>query len=249
MNSNLIATLRYGFSNAASTYYSSPSNVDAEEDSKLALMKVPISGDVFEIPIIAFNTYIEKIIQCPVSNKDINEIIICLNHTGVMSHYKTLDASIKEILNINYKDIRLIKLPLLSSTIQYYATNGAIFDKEFNPVLMLSWEIKKDADINKYRFSRPILRIAPEVVIYKSNALERYIVNKILTNTLEINSLSTPNIGQNNIIEHENYKLFKPKVVIEKIPFVITRACTPTINTTNEQLLKIALDNIEEVIQ
>lgn len=120
---------------------------------------------------------------------------------------------------------------------------------------MLSWELKKiyrddEQDPFRYKFIRPILRVAPEVFINKSNTVERFIINQIIPTALSITYLSSPEFYNCKIYDSNSYNCnTKVKVLIEKIPFIIKEADVPSISTTNEELLGTALNYIDEIIE
>ena len=118
---------------------------------------------------------------------------------------------------------------------------------------MLSWELKKiyrddEQDPFRYKFISPILRVAPEVFINKSNTVERFIINQILPTALSITYLSSP-IFHRSMIYESNSGNCKVKVLIEKIPFIIKETDVPSISTTNEELLGTALNYIDEIVE
>lgn len=206
-------------------------------------MTIFIDKDKFEVPTFALYA-LNKISAL------FGSIVAKLRYVGTNSRYKTINASLRNGLSYNYKNIFLYKLPSVGDPERtYYVTQGCIFDEELNPIMVLTWEIEREPhkDLPKtfmYSFIKPVLRVVPEVVIYKANALERYIVNKIIPTVLNSPYISSPRIG------NELFKegcIDKPKVIIDSIPFTVKSTSTPSISTTNEELMKVALDNLEEL--
>lgn len=246
---DLFDTLKYSFEYA---FYSSGGYTVSDADVKSKYMVIPTDKETFEVPVFALYAF-DK--ENPNPNAVFDGIIIKLNYVGVRNYYKTLDAAVRDRLTSAFSCSRLTRLPLVGDPERaYYITQGAIFDEDFNPVMMLTWEICKKPRSNSiqafdYMFVKPILRIIPEVVINKSNALERYIVNKIMPATLSIYSVSRPHIDSTSFaVSNSSYSTYKPRVVIEKIPFEIKETDVPSISTTNEDLMKVALDNLEELL-
>ena len=120
---------------------------------------------------------------------------------------------------------------------------------------MLSWELKKiyrddEQDPFRYKFIRPILRVAPEVFINKSNTVERFIINQIIPTALSVIYLSSPIFHRSMLYESNSSNCdTKVKVLIEKIPFIIKETDVPSISTTNEELLGTALNYIDEIVE
>lgn len=230
-------------------YHSLYGRRDTSHQDKTLYMDVPVFGDSFEVPVFivsAFSTY-----------KDIlndftpTSFAVSLEHIGYTSIYKSLPVKIREVLQIGYSEFRLIKIPVDSNNC-YYGTLGAIFDKDLLPVMMLSWQIKKIPSnvVGKpflLSFVQPVLRVSPKVLIDKSDALERYIVNKIIPAALQCRC-QRPLVPYNSIFEPNNYQLYSPKVEVCNFPFEIKGIEAPSVSTTNRKLLDIAANNISEVL-
>ena len=222
---------------------------------KSSYMVIPITNDCIEIPTMVMYslTAIENKIK---KNESPDAIVVNLKNTGGFTIYKSLAAGIKDMFSSLYKNSYLRKLTTVGDPEKtYYGTYGAIFDENFKPIVMLSWEVRKiyrDDELRpyKYKFIRPILRVAPEVFINKSNTVERFIINQIIPTALSINYLSSPSCHRSVIYESNstNYNT-KVKVLIEKIPFIIKETDVPSISTTNEELLDTALNYIDEIIE
>lgn len=248
---DLSYVLQYGFQHAC--YNSGIGYTNPDVNDKPKYMVIPIDKERFEIPAFALYA-LDK--AYPSQNVTFEEIVVKLNYVGVNSYYKTMDAAIRDALVHAYSSTRLHRLPRTGDPERtYYVTQGGIFDNDFNPVMLLTWELEKVPNTTSlrgfdYMFRKPILRVIPKVIINKSNALERYIVNKILPNVLNIYSISKPYMSLPFFTANNNITTdFKPKVVIEKIPFEIKKADVPSVSTTNETLMKVALDNLEELVQ
>lgn len=216
-------------------------------------MVIPITNDSIEIPTMVMYslTAIENKIK---KNESPDAIVVNLKNTGGYTTYKSLEAGVKDMFSSLYKNSNLRKLTTVGDPEKtYYGTYGAIFDENFKPIVMLSWEVKKvyrDDELRpyKYKFIRPILRVAPEVFLNKNNAVERYIINKIIPTVLSLNYISSPGFYGDRIYESNNGD-GKVKVVVEECPFVIKEADVPSISTTNEKLLDVALNYIDEIVE
>ena len=249
---NLERILEYAFTNTP--YYKGGETHlgNYEEDPKQ--MIIPISTDIFEVPVFALYGLGKSY---PAWEADYESIVVRLNYVGYQTTYKTLSAIIRSYLECSYRSSRLGKITLSEDPSKtYYATQGAIFDTDYNPVMLLTWEIKKeptagDGGDYDYKFLKPILRVRPDVVLSKSDSLQKYIVNKIIPTTLALANVRSPKVDGNYhfCLSNQDYMLRKLKVVIEDIPFRMQKIESPSISTTNKELLGIALDNLDELVQ
>lgn len=248
---DLRTALSYCFECVAADTYSISRSISFTDKS--SYMLIPVTGDNIEIPTMAMfslPTLKNKILQ----KEPIDALAVNLNNNGGYSTFKSVSASIRDAFTVLYKNAHLRKLVTVGDPEKtYYGTYGAIFDENFKPIVMLSWELKKiyrddEQDPFRYKFISPILRVAPEVFINKSNTVERFIINQIIPTALSITYLSSP-IFHRSMIYESNSGNCKVKVLIEKIPFIIKETDVPSISTTNEELLGTALNYIDEIIE
>lgn len=248
---DLKTALSYCFECVAAGTYSISRSISFTDKS--SYMLIPVTGDNIEIPTMAMfslPTLENKILQ----KEPIDALVVNLNNNGGYSSFKSVSASIRDAFTVLYKNAHLRKLVTVGDPEKtYYGTYGAIFDENFKPIVMLSWELKKiyrddEQDPFRYKFISPILRVAPEVFINKSNTVERFIINQILPTALSITYLSSP-IFHRSMIYESNSGNCKVKVLIEKIPFIIKETDVPSISTTNEELLGTALNYIDEIVE
>lgn len=248
---DLKTALSYCFECVAADTYSISRSISFTDKS--SYMLIPVTGDNIEIPTMAMfslPTLENKILQ----KESIDALAVNLNNNGGYSTFKSVSASIRDAFTVLYKNAHLRKLVTVGDPEKtYYGTYGAIFDENFKPIVMLSWELKKiyrddEQDPFRYKFISPILRVAPEVFINKSNTVERFIINQIIPTALSITYLSSP-IFHRSMIYESNSGNCKVKVLIEKIPYIIKETDVPSISTTNEELLGTALNYIDEIIE
>ncbi len=250
---DLKTAISYCFECVAADTYSISRSISFT--NKSSYMLIPVTGDSIEIPTMAMFSLLtleNKILQ----KEPIDALAVNLNNNGGYSTFKSVSASIRDAFTVLYKNAHLRRLITVGDPEKtYYGTYGAIFDENFKPIVMLSWELKKiyrddEQDPFKYKFIRPILRVAPEVFINKSNTVERFIINQIIPTALSINYLSSPSCHRSVIYESNSTNCnTKVKVLIEKIPFIIKETDVPSISTTNEELLGTALNYIDEIIE
>lgn len=219
---------------------------------KTANMIIPVNKEVFEIPTFILS----QLSYCLFKIEDVEAFVLTLGSKGRQTSYKSLDAGVREALSSQYNIYGLRQItPACAPYKIYYGTNGAIFDENLQPVMMLSWQIEKispekGGERMQYKFLRPLLRVDPAVFIRKGNALERYVAGKMISTALSVPLLSHPYIGVNRYCAgYHDDRRFLPKVEIDKSPFLFRQPDIPSISTTNESLLNVVLDNIEEVLQ
>ena len=112
----------------------------------------------------------------------------------------------------------------------YYVTDGLVFNSDFLPIMCLSWKLEKNQEYNQgIKLLSPCLHILPDVVINKSNSMERFITGKFLSTALSTYSY----IGGSRMYAATTAE-------IGPMPFTLRAVDTPSINTTNEQLLQLA---------
>lgn len=212
-------------------------------------MEVPKTSGPMEIPAFAVASFLNSKVKA-------DKIVISLKEPSIISTYAAMDAKIRDAISMPYSSmfsgsssgtIKIITGD--SSNPCYYGTQGVLFDKNFNPIMMMSWIIEETEEEDnpsiEYKIVRPLLRIDPEVIIRKGNAVERYIVNKILPTALSLDYVNKPRLP--NMRCPGGYTHIK--VELDKCPFPIKKVEVPSISTTNETLLDIALENIDEIVQ
>lgn len=182
-------------------------------------------------------------------------IVITLEDSGAIGYYKTLDANMKDCLLSGSRQ-HLIRIEI-ENNLHYYVTHGAVFDKDFNPVMMMSWTIEKIQSINAgeedsytYTLIRPIIRFSPSC-FNKADSMQRYLVNKLLVKSLNKN-IKLAYWGRDIIsffpqCDRQRREGFTLKIEIDECPFSVREIEAPSISTTNESLIQLALDHIDEV--
>lgn len=219
-------------------------------DNKYANLVIPMDKDVFEVPVFALQAFNNDVLR--EHPRSIDAIVVNLHYTGYRSSYKSLDAAIRNTLNAVLTNAHnIVRLPHDFNEPVYYCLGGSIFDKDYNPIMMMTWVIEKDYSdgeegMLRYKFVRPQLRIAPETFIYRASAVERYIVNKIAPKALQLRyGVDSPYMGSNF---NQQGICGDVKLIVEKMPFALRSADVPSVSTTNEELVRVALDNIEELM-
>jgi hypothetical protein len=223
-------------------------------------MEVPITGDEFEIPVVAFMTFMEMV----QNNKDLDHeaIVLSLYSREDGLRYTTVDRYMRDVLVDDFKRNHLLKCTAKGKDCvkTYYATHGAVFTEDFTPVFMCSWMMKKcyrtleDGNLEiHYKFLYPIIRIDPGIYLSQQDTMEKFLIKKFTTLALT-DQVYTPFPRQlpdrfKVSGTSDFFDLYIPSLRVEVSPFHIREACKPDINTTNEKLRQTVLEHVEEVMQ
>lgn len=211
-------------------------------------MEIPISSDVFELPLFAFEDF-----KRMHRNEKIGDVIVAsLYSCGQTSTYKSIDSIMKDTLS-TYFDKRLCRIQVPNSTNVYYATFGAVFNENFTPLMMLSWIMERRVNEEgaiKYQYKKPLLRLNPYPCLNKEDALQKFICGRWMTTALGVTVDTPSTYGCRSFIEQpDSFRFNHVKIEIDECPFVIRSTDVPSISVTNEDLLQLAADHIDEILQ
>ncbi len=223
------------------------------DGSKTSFMVIPITGEIIEVPVFACDI-LRGSYKSEFQNGNIDSIVVELGCQTFTSAYKSLDACIRDVLYTSCKPKDLVKFNIEDRDNPYYfGTKGAIFDRNLKPLMLMTWQIQRTIkkydsgkELWEFRFLKPVLRIDPEIFVSKKNVVERYIANKITTKTL---SLKIRNSFTLSSISDYPLQTVSPKVIIDTCPFPLKEIDKPSISTSNEKLIKLALSNLEEMAE
>lgn len=214
-------------------------------------MEVPIKDDVFELPLFAFHDF--NNIMTRDADTETEALVVDLNTAGYSSSYKTLDRVMQDVLLESFYSSRLvvIKMEQPGGNLICYGTHGAVFDEDFNPILMCSYQVQRytQGEETRYSLIRPIIRVHPDTFKSRETPMQKFINNKLLIACLEENLHLPYRYHLHERIDTDDTRL-PARIEIDSIPFIIHKPDVPSISTTNQQLLQLALDHIdEELIQ
>lgn len=215
---------------------------------------IPINKEEFEIPVFALDLFNSMLRDSSTDYNNLDALVLQLLVGNRTCTYKSLDSRVRNILIKKYKISHLWKLIKTEDPeITYYATSGAIFNQNYEPVMLMTWQMRKvhtEVSPQEFEFVRPILRVSPEVIVNKVDPVQRHIGNKIIPLVLAERYISRPTMDYSRIYgEVPRSTYYRVKVIIDKMPFPLQTADVPSISTTNEVLLNIALNYIDEVVQ
>lgn len=210
-------------------------------------MEIPINSNVFELPLLAFEDF-KKINQ---NRKACDVIVASLYSCGQTSGYKSFDSIMKDVLSTRFNR-HLCKVQVANTPNVYYATFGAVFDENLTPLMMLSWIMEKivhEGSAIKYQYKKPLLRLNPYPCINKEDALQKFLCGRWVSTTLGTTIYTPSSYGLDYMEDSEHLNFNYVKVEIDECPFIIRGTDVPSISVTNEGLLQLAADHIDEILQ
>ena len=226
------------------------SNAFPWQERKLRYLTIPLNTEEIELPLFVVNT-LHTIIHSKRKNinLDSDNLVVGMHTSSKCGTYKTIDANIRQIIGASFTN-SLMRITLKDSSTVYYGTYGALFDKDLNPLMMLIWKVKRTPPDNLGEDSkewfipiRPIIRVSPRIA-QRENSMERYIFNKIITEGLTLTNLDGI---CSYIFYYSPQKTFSTQVIIDEFPFLISDPATPSISTTNKELIDTALAYIDDM--
>lgn len=225
-------------------------NVFLWQERKSRYLTIPFDTEEIELPLFVVNALHTTVYSKGNNiNLDSANLVVEIHTSSRCSSYKTIDANIRQIIGTSFTN-NLTKITLKDSSTVYYGTYGALFDKDLNPLMMLTWKVKRTPPDNLKEGNRewfipirPIIRISPKI-IQKENSMERYIFNKIITEGLALTNLEGI---YSDIFYYSPQKKFSTQVIIDEFPFLISDPATPSISTTNKKLIDTALAYIDDM--
>lgn len=229
--------------------------IEDEEQKQRLYMTIPLQGSRIELPAFAVCCFGELVVAGSLPDC----MAISLYSKACTTGYKSF-AKITEVAFINYfKFSRLIKIEGKDADKinTYYATQGALFDSTFHPLMMCTWQLEKkplftdnSPDGNPlsdaWFFTCPIMRITPSFYLQKQDNIGRFVLKKVLPALLSkyidvpIKRSTTNHFGQGWGTH------FTPKIEIAECPFPITTTAIPSISTTNATLATTVIQNIND---
>lgn len=219
------------------------------QERKSRYLTISLDTEEIELPLFVVDALHTTVYQNNNINLDSDNLVVEIHTSSKCGTYKTIDANIRQIIGASFIN-SLTKITLKDSSTVYYGTYGALFDKDLNPLMMLIWKVKRTPLDNLKEDSRewftpirPIIRVSPRIA-QKENSMERYIFNKIITEGLTLNNFEGI---YSDIFYYSPQKTFSTQVIIDEFPFLISDPATPSISTTNKELIDTALAYIDDM--
>ena len=217
-------------------------------------LEIPIKNNVFEIPVVAIETFKNMTLM---GSNNVDAISVAMYNLGKKARYSTPDRNMRDILMADWSSNHLVYIPVSQNgeVVDYYGSHGMLLSKDFKLLVALSWQIKRFIDIDamgnsgvKYQVIKPILRIDP-VCFSNSDPMMKWCANKLFKTGLAERVLFSYTSSIRRTFKLENVESMSPSIVIEKSPFNIRTPDVPDVLTTREEILQPVIDHIDELIQ
>lgn len=230
---------------------------------KHVFLQVPL-GDYTEIPICMLSQFNDLLLNrsiCPLFPAEGEEptlpdmLLLDLYSKGHYSDFKTPELNFRVALSETPRSgLICIKGTYADTTTFYYATRGLLMNKDFKPLMMISWKFRKEHNDNPpegtpkdtWRMLHPIMRMDPDFFICGRDSVWRFVCKKLLAAFLS--SSRYPAYSHNYSYVYANYsRPQKPVVELAQCPFVLKEVTAPSFSTTDHQLCEVAAEHIADV--
>lgn len=206
---------------------------------------VDLSPSIFEVPLF-LTSYFCKNIECISKSPFVHLAAPLQISTQSPVHVSIPTVLSKDVFLTSFSNNRLYKI---RSQNLYYGTRGALFNKDMIPLFMCSWKVeRKETQDSVYRYNllNPILRIAPSVILDKSDSVQSFLVNKLLKTFLSC-QICKPAYYTYPYMDMGDSIYASVQVILENIPFKITTVQQPSVSMTQQELKETVLDNIKDL--
>lgn len=237
------------FSHSACNYHS---NISIPPKDALYLI-VPCAGDKKEIPVFILEQYLEHLVGKTIDDEP-DYISVALECQDYRSSYSTFNYIIRDTLSDCYVKHKLVPLQGKDGDTvhNYWGTKVTLFSDDLKPLMMCTWLLEKRQVENsrggvfKNYMVKPLIRISPDFFLAKQDNVSRFILKNMIPKLLQ-RGIDVPSLYGTNCVRSLTPPLYTPTVIIEDIPFQLKRVSRPSISTTNESLLQLALDNLDDL--
>lgn len=171
-------------------------------------------------------------------------IVIGLKDGNRTCSYVGFGKIMETILLSDFSACKLVKIigKKKDSQVIYYGTNGALFDEDFNPLMVSCWKVKTELKDGKYDIvsKSPIVWVSPSIWQGTNDNVQRMIMKKFVPALFET---------EVSWVHYDPYKpYYSINLVIGECPFNVSKVNTPSVQTTDEELKSIVIDNIDDIV-
>lgn len=190
---------------------------------------LPYKDREIELPICLITNFTTELPQ-----KDTN-IVIPLYKIQYGEPYASGSTVLSHLFDNNFVQGGVAPLYCYKENNQcfHYGTFGAVFDEDFTPEFICSWQIHI-GDNNRLNLVTPIIRFSPSL-FQKKDSISTTLCNTVFKNVIGKKVRNSETCYYQNL-----------KVIIEDWPYPLLTPKKPDINTTDEELKQILLDNVGE---
>lgn len=218
-------------------------------------MEIPLVGDTFRVPLLATRQFMDSWREhCEKGTPMIDCIAAYLSCTGASTDYKTINPIMDNVLNKECSCGQLLSIHPRGQSFQYYGCAGAIFDEDLKPMAVQAWvfhkkkAIENGKDIEQLTLVRPELWVNPEAYLNKADMVQKFIANKMI-GTLVGTVVYKPDRFYGSAFDFNSAYNIQVRIILDQWPYKVRKVSTPSISTSNEELIQLALDHKEELLQ
>jgi len=199
----------------------------------------------FEVPVFLLASFASLVNSNDVGR--LGKLVAYLSVKTYCDSYKTAMPSMRELTKSCFTEQGLAKLKIVGKPFTYYGSVGALFDHALTPVYVSSWQLRREAsgDHCTYQFIKPVFRLSPTVFLGSEDIIQKFVCNKLLKLYMS-NSVYPPYVG--GYFDRPQRAFPIETIISHDWPFFIRKPSEPTISTTNDSLLKVALEHCGEIV-
>ena len=218
----------------------------------LKYLTIPITDNAFEIPLFALDKLVDTIRQEHIMP---NTLIVPLYTVQKASRYTSLGPVMQDVLCERYKDSRLAKIAVRNLEKNYYGCYGAIFNSDYEPLLLCTWQVGRTSDRQsslgeRLTFFKPVIRVSPKCFTENRDLVTKFITEKFLGSALStVVNCPGPHVLNNRFLLDPPDLQMPLRAVVDDMPFPLTTVTRPSINTTNDTLLNVAKAFSQEIAE
>lgn len=208
-------------------------------------LELDVSRDDFEVPVFLLASFVDL-----ANNNDMGHLGKLVAYLSVKTYcgsYKTAMPPMRELAKSCFREQGLAKLKIVGKPFTYYGSVGALFDEDFTPIYVSSWQLRREAsgDHCTYQFIKPVFRLSPTVFLGGEDMIQKFVCNKLLKLHMS-NTVYPPCVG--GYFDRPQRAFPVETIISHDWPFFIRKPSEPTISTTNDSLLKVALEHCDEIV-
>ena len=212
--------------------------------NRLAFLEINIcaEGIPFEVPCIALRDYFKSLMR----QENPRKLVKSLYEKTEICPYKSVDRTLRDAVLC---ENNLVKVAVGDgdSAVNYFCGRGAIFNSSLEPVMLCSWLLCRDRESHKVEAIKPIIRVDYRCFRDQADALQRLVSKKMLQLMCKPRNFSLLEYYTNAYSDIVDFNKMRknciPKIEITESSFIISKAKTPSIQVSNDALLKIAKEH------
>lgn len=212
--------------------------------NRLAFLEVNICADgiPFEVPCIALRDYFKSLMR----QENLRKLVKPLYEKTELYPYRSVDRTLRDAVLCG-NNLTKIVVGDGDSAINYFCGRGAIFNSSLEPVMLCSWLLCRDRESHKVEAIKPIIRVDYRCFRDQADALQRLVSKKmiqLMCKPRDFMLLEYYTNAYSDIVDSQKMsKNCIPKIEITESSFVISKTKTPSIQVSNDELLKIAKEH------